>query len=106
VQQVAAFANAIAESDLDPNAKSPAPENSFGLFQCNLGGGLGQGFTQAQLCDPETNIAIVIKEAKRHKDFGSAASLSAAVDAFVTYVERPAKPALEISKRTKIAMKL
>jgi hypothetical protein len=106
VQQVAAVANAIGESGLDPNAKSAPPERSFGLFQCNQGGGLGQGFTQAQLCEPETNIAIIIKEAKRHKDFGSAASLNAAVDAFVTFVERPAKPALEIAKRFKIATKL
>jgi hypothetical protein len=106
VQQVAAVANAIGESGLDPKAKSTPPERSFGLFQCNQGGGLGQGFTREQLFDPGTNIAIVIKEAKRHKDFGGAASLSAAVDAFVTFVERPAKPALDIAKRMKIATKL
>jgi hypothetical protein len=106
VQQVAAVANAIGESNLNPNAASPLPEKSFGLFQCNQGGGLGAGFTKDQLCDPETNVAIIIKEAKRHKAFNNATSLNAAVDAFVTFVERPAAPAQEIAKRFKIALKL
>lgn len=105
-QQVAAVANAIGESNLNPNAASKPPERSFGLFQCNQGGGLGNGFTQAQLVDPETNIAIIIKEARRHSDFAAANSLQAAVDAFVRDIERPADPNGQIAVRFKAAQKL
>jgi hypothetical protein len=35
------------------------------------------------LFDPDTNIAIILREAKRHQDFASATALEAAVDAFV-----------------------
>jgi hypothetical protein len=106
LQQKAAVANAIRESALNPNAASHPPERSFGLFQCNTGGGLGNGFTQAQLSNPETNIAIIIKEAKRHPDFAGAASLQAAVDAFVRKVERPANPGGESAQRFAIAQAL
>jgi hypothetical protein len=51
--QVAAVANAIRESNLDPKAVSDPPERSFGLFQCNIHGGLGNGFSPDQLLDPE-----------------------------------------------------
>jgi hypothetical protein len=105
-QQVAAVANAIGESDLKPDAASAPPERSFGLFQCNQGGGLGTGFTQAQLCDPEANIAIVIKEAKLHDDFANATSLHGAVAAFVTGIERPADPTGQIAQRFGTAQKL
>jgi hypothetical protein len=105
-QQVAAVANAIRESNLDPNAASDPPERSFGLFQCNQGGGLGNGFSKEQLCDPETNIAIIIKEARRHKDFADANSLHAAVDAFVRDIERPANPNAQIALRFSTAQKL
>jgi hypothetical protein len=106
LQQKAAVANAIRESALNPNAASHPPERSFGLFQCNTGGGLGNGFTQAQLSNPETNIAIIIKEAKRHSNFVNAASLHDAVDAFVRGVERPANPANEVALRSAIAQAL
>lgn len=105
-QQVAAVANAIRESNLDPNAASTPPERSFGLFQCNQGGGLGNGFSKDQLCDPETNIAIILKEAKRHKDFADANSLRDAVDAFVRDIERPANPNAQIALRFSTAQKL
>ena len=105
-QQVAAVANAIGKSGLNPNAPSPPPERSFGLFQCNIDGGLGNGFTPAQLVDPETNIAIILKEAKRHQDFAAASSLQAAVDAFVRDIERPANPNAQIATRMKFAQKL
>lgn len=35
VQQVAALANAIAESGLDPKIKAAGDEDSWGLFQIN-----------------------------------------------------------------------
>jgi hypothetical protein len=105
-QQIAAVANAIGESGLNPNSASKAPERSFGLFQCNIDGGLGNGFTPTQLFDPDTNIAIVIKEAKRHKDFAAATSLSQAVEAFVRDVERPLNPTADIKIRMGFAQKL
>jgi hypothetical protein len=106
LQQIAALANAIAESNLDPNAASAPPDRSFGLFQCNTGGGLGTGFTQAQLCDPKTNIDIIIKEANRHSDFKDAKTLQEAVSAFVRKIERPADPNGETQTRFAIAQKL
>jgi len=42
-QQLAALANAIAESNLDPNARSTPPEQAVGLFQLDRAGGLGAG---------------------------------------------------------------
>jgi hypothetical protein len=67
---------------------------------------LGNGFTPTQLFDPETNIAIILKEAKRHKDFAAASSLSQAVDAFVRDIERPASPNADIAIRMGFAQKL
>jgi hypothetical protein len=104
--RVAAVANAIRESNLDPRAVSDPPERSFGLFQCNIHGGLGNGFSPDQLLDPETNIAIIIKEARRHNDFAAAGSLPAAVDAFVRDIERPANANAQIALRLSTARKL
>ncbi|MBP1299777.1 phage tail tip lysozyme [Bradyrhizobium elkanii] len=104
--QVAAVANAIAESNLNPRAASGGGEQSFGLFQCNTQGGLGSGFTKDQLFDPETNIAIILREAKRHKDFADATTLAAAVEAFVRDIERPANAPAQVRKRIEIAQKL
>jgi len=84
-----ALANAIRESGLDPDRKAAGAEESFGLFQCNRKGGLGQGFTVDELKDPETNIAIILKEARKVPSFCSASSLEAAMKAFVKFVERP-----------------
>src|SRR5260370_7358748 len=58
-QQLAALANAIAESDLDPDAMSAPPDQSVGLFQLNIAGGLGTGHTVAELRDPPTTPAIM-----------------------------------------------
>lgn len=105
-QQLAALANAIGESGLDPNEASDPPEQSFGLFQCNRVGGLGIGFTEEQLKDPETNIGIIIKEAKRFSEFTGAHSVADAVRAFVRFIERPKHPEADIIKRMAIAEKL
>jgi uncharacterized protein (TIGR02594 family) len=101
-----ALANAIQESTLDPSQITGGREESIGLFQCNRKGGLGQGFTVDQLKDPDTNIAIILNEARRAKPFCSASSLEAAMDAFVRFVERPANTDSEIAKRLGIANKL
>jgi hypothetical protein len=47
------------ESGGNPSIKASVPsEQSWGLFQANIGGGLGTGYTVEQLKDPETNIRI------------------------------------------------
>jgi hypothetical protein len=105
-QQVAALANAIAESNLKPNAHSPPPEESIGLFQLNLRAGLGRGHSIQSLEDPDTNIDIIIEECKKFPAFGSAGSLDDAVAEFVSKVERPAEMEDQIKKRQGIASRL
>lgn len=109
VQQVSALANAIAESGLNPAAASPVTPNeaSFGLFQLNTkGGGLGTGFSPAQLQQADVNIGIIVNEAKKIASFGVAASLADAVTAFVKAIEKPANPAAAIGIRLQIAQSL
>lgn len=105
-QQVAALANAIAESNLNPNAYNGRGEDSWGLFQLNRKGGLGAGHAPSELVIPERNIAIVIKPAQQSKGFVRAASLDDAVSAFVRGVEKPKDKEGEIRIRVKIAHKL
>ncbi|MCP3413594.1 hypothetical protein NLM16_05720 [Bradyrhizobium brasilense] len=102
-QQAAALANAVAESSLNPNAHAAVGEDSWGLFQLNRNGGLGQGHNPADLVNPDTNISIVLTEAKKYREFVSAPSIDRAVSAFVRDVERPADIGGQIVKRTKIA---
>jgi tail lysozyme len=107
IQQIAAVANAIAESALDPNAEvNNSLEHSVGLFQLNIGAGLGRGHSAAQLKDPATNIAIIIAETQKFDAFKNASSLFDAVDVFVRKVERPANPGSQVQKRAKIAERL
>jgi len=101
-----ALANAIRESGLDPDETTGGGEESVGLFQCNIKGGLGQGFSVPELKDPETNIAIILRAARATTSFCSASSLRAAMEAFVKFVERPSDTAGEIAKRMEIANKL
>jgi hypothetical protein len=106
-QQVAALANAIAESSLDPTASEETTiEASFGLFQLNTKGGLGVGHSKEELIKPDVNISIVIKAARNAKTFPHTATLATAVAAFVREVERPANQDGEITKRLKIANEL
>ncbi len=105
-QQATALANAIAESRLDPNAHATSNEDSVGLFQLNRRGGLGTGRSVAELLDPDTNIAIIVAEAKKVADFVNAPSLRAAVDAFVRKIERPKDQEGEMAKRLEIAERL
>jgi|SRR5882724_356543 len=107
IQQIAAVANAIAESALNPNAEvNNSLEHSVGLFQLNIRGGLGSGRDAAQLKDPATNIAIIIAETKKFDAFKNASSLFDAVDVFVRKVEKPANPGSQVQKRAKIAERL
>jgi len=105
-QQAAALANAWAESGLNPKAHAAIGEDSWGLFQLNRNGGLGTGHNPADLIDPDTNIAIVLTEAKKYAEFTKAPTLDRAVSAFVRDVERPHDIAGEIAKRLKFALTL
>lgn len=106
-QLLAALANAIAESNMNPAASSAPPERSYGLFQCNTARrALGHGFTPDELRTPEINISIIIKAAKASRRFVAASSLEVAMDAFVREVERPAKPGVQVTKRLAIAKEL
>ncbi len=106
VQQAAAVAVAVVESDLNPNAASEPPDDSIGLFQLNRRHGLGVGHTKEELMDPGVNIAVTIAEAKKQPSFASAESIEDAVTAFVRRVERPMNVDAEIAKSLKIAQKL
>lgn len=105
VQAQAAVANAMAESNLNPNAHNKTgKEDSVGLFQMNRNGGLGTGYTVEQLKDPNTNIDLAIDAAKKSRSFMNATTVQDAVAAFVNDVERPANKLAEINKRTSIAL--
>jgi hypothetical protein len=111
LQQIAALANAIAESALNPSAASPPPEKSFGLFQLNQAG-VGAGFPEGVLKDPERNIEIMLAEiSKPHqsdakKRFAGTTSLHEAVSIFVRHFERPADTSGATTKRFAIAQTL
>jgi uncharacterized protein (TIGR02594 family) len=104
-QQIAALANAIAESRLDP-ASHALGEDSVGLFQLRRIKGVGQNFSVEQLSDPKFNTELIIAEAKKVPLFASAETLEKAVDVFVRSVERPANKDAEVAKRTDIAHNL
>ena len=67
--------------------------------------GLGQGHNPDDLKNPDTNIAIVLAEAKKYPEFVAADSIDRAVSAFVRDVERPKDVSGQIMKRTSIAQK-
>jgi len=107
LQQIAAVANAIAESRLNPNAEvNNALEHSVGLFQLNMTAGLGKGHQASDLKVPANNIDIILNEVKKHDAFKQAASLRGAVDVFVRQVERPANPGKQVEARLIIAQGL
>lgn len=101
-QQLAALANAITESNLDPNAVAVA-EQAVGLFQLNMVHGVGTGHAAAELKDPTTNVNLILSEAKKVGRFNRADSLEDAVSAFVRFISRPADPAAQIARCLKIA---
>ena len=107
--QVAALANAIAESKLDPKVKAAGNERSYGLFQLNLVG-VGHGHDPEELKDPERNIAIMLdyisKQGGARDAFKAAPSLREAVSIFVRSFERPANTSGAINTRLPIAQSL
>jgi hypothetical protein len=112
IAQIAAVANAIHESQLNPNAENLNGERSFGLFQLNQKGGVGTGFPEAELKDPARNIEIMLAEIakpylkKARTQFRTTTSLFEAVDIFVRSFERPADQTNEVNKRFKTAQSL
>jgi hypothetical protein len=105
-QQAAGLANANAESALNPSSHASVGEDSWGLFQLNRDGGLGAGHSPDELKDPDTNIAIILAEARKFRQFTAAESLDQAVSAFVRHVERPSDIAGQVAHRLIIANKL
>ncbi|WP_458764644.1 phage tail tip lysozyme [Cupriavidus basilensis] len=106
-QQVAAVANAKAESNLKPDAHAlTASEDSVGLFQLNRMGGEGKNFSVAQLSDPDFNIKVTIDAVSRFRSFRAADSLDSAVDEFVRRFERPADTDAAVAARQRIAHSL
>ncbi len=102
-QQIAALANAIGESGLNPNAHAGRGEDSWGLFQLNRNGGLGTGHSRDELVDPKKNTQIIIAAARKVSSFTGAASMEDAVNAFVRSVERPSDIPGQQKARIKIA---
>lgn len=105
-QQIAALANAIGESNLNPRTHNTRGEDSVGLFQLNRNGGVGTGHSVERLMDPAFNTERIIAEARRFADFKKAADLHTAVDVFVRQVERPRDKPGQVAKRFKIAQAL
>lgn len=91
-QAQGAIANAIAESGLNPMARSPVTEkeDSVGLFQLNRKGGVGTGHSVQDLQDPNKNIDLIIAAAKKSPSFMAAKTADEATRTFMTTVERPA----------------
>lgn len=105
-QQIAALANAIGESNLNPRAHNTQGEDSVGLFQLNRIVGVGGRHSVERLMDPAFNTQLIIAEANRFPSFKKAADLHAAVEVFVRSVERPRDKPTQIARRFKIAQAL
>jgi hypothetical protein len=104
-QQIAALANAIDESALDPNEHAEG-EDSVGLFQLRRIKGVGGKNSVAALKDPIFNTQLIIAEAKKFPFFAKATNLRDAVDLFVRLVERPKDQAGQSLKRFRTAQAL
>lgn len=105
IQQIAALANSIAESSLDPAARGDGGW-SIGLFQCNMKAGEGVGHKKDDLEKPEYNTDVIIRAAKRYGKFADAKTIEKAVEIFVVNVERPKDTAGAIATRTNFARQL
>jgi hypothetical protein len=102
IKQATAVATARKESGLDPTIVNARGEHSVGLFQLNTQGGRGAGHSDAELKDPDANIAIVIAAARNPRDpfgrnFAQANTLEEAVHTFVVDFENPKDIPTEIS---------
>ncbi len=101
LQQAAAVASAIYESELDPKAQKAGisgPMGGRGLFQLS-----GARAREGDPFDPEFNISSTLREATSNPSFKTALSVDTAVEIFVTRVQRPATPSADISQTKAIA---
>lgn len=110
-QQIAAIANAIAESSLDPGVPSGFPgESSWGLFQLNTAPhAVGHGHEPSELVQPEANIRIMldfIATSPADGAFRATTSVHDAVAIFVHDFENPDGQPEAIEFRSGIAAKL
>jgi len=110
-QQIAAIANAIAESGLEPEIKSNFPgENSWGLFQLNTAAhAVGHGHAPSELIQPEANIRIMldfIATNSADAAFRATTNVHEAVSIFVHDFENPDGQPEAIELRSGIAAKL
>jgi hypothetical protein len=111
-QQIAAIANAIGESALNPSKPNLNGERSFGLFQLNQNRGVGYGHSEAELTDPNRNIEIMLDEIQKpylkasRASFIATQNLQEAVRIFVYDFERPKDKASDTAKRYAIAQTL
>lgn len=113
---VAALTNAWAESRWDPMVQSGyrdrtgAREDSWGLFQLNRRGGVGQGYAVAHLQDPHINTRLILGEVVRQDAATGGAihralrgSVGDVVAVFTAEVERPAHRHAEGERRRQLA---
>ena len=99
-QQIAALANAIDESNLNPSEHDTQGEDSVGLFQLRRIEGVGGNHSVERLMDPAFNTQLIIAEANRFPSFKNATDLQTAVDVFEP-VERPADKAGQIASASR-----
>ena len=111
-----AVVNAFYESGLRPTKASAGAENSVGLFQLNIAGGLGHGRQAEELENPILNSAIVSDSVQRQiRRFSGPIRQEAQVAPtsvhdwsvpFTIWVERPANKELAAQARAKTADEL
>jgi hypothetical protein len=70
-----------------------------------MNGGVGAGHTESELKDPAANTDLIIKKAKKIKEFKAAANLHDTVAIFLRKIEQPANQPGEIIRRFAIAQK-
>jgi uncharacterized protein (TIGR02594 family) len=105
--QITAVANAWKESSLIPSKQThTSREDSIGLFQLNMRGGLGAGRQLSDLLDAGKNTDIIIAKCKTIPEFVKAPDLAHAVAAFVQFVEIPGNQKAEIADRLQKAESL
>lgn len=97
---MAAVANALAESNLNPLAQAMEHTGhaSVGLFQLHTApSGAGRGYSPAQLVHPKTNLDVLFERERKWLDSKVEPSQNAiaATQAFCIYVERPAGVVIE-----------
>ncbi len=108
---MAAIANALAESDLNPDAIAHEPDGttSAGLFMLNDGPrSAGAGMTISERQHPDLNIARILQVIARSPEMHQAwwndnVNAVALTGMFTEYIERPSQPADRAHERMCLA---